>query len=613
MPYHLSVSTRRSVALEAAAAAAISFALALVVVGPVLPLLNSSWFTGDMLAQYVTTDTWSVVNFAPSTHYGFPLGLDYNYFPNGDGLANWFTHGLNVLTQSTFAGVNLFILLSFPVAGALALVLVRLTRLSGPLAVAFAVAIAMLPFHWVRSLPHTYVSTTISLLCGLILVLVVASGRLVPLLSNTRGRSRGVAYAGVIVLVVVCAWTGVYYAAFTIILGLGALLLRFAKGDRARDLVLAAVPFAATAVLAGLGQVPLILARDSQALLQPNADRLPIESFTYAGSLISALIPGPLSIFTGYSDWLTSAFADGPNTENMSPGNFGTVITTLALVLFLGTLLMRARHRQPVSPPDASGVTPGVIAWLIGATLLFFIPWGLNFAFAVLVTPQIRSWNRLLPALLILFILGAATVLRDASWLRTPRPSFYAGCLVVLIVVFDVVIPMSATFVATVRSYAEATDRARVYAADLNAAIPGDCAILQLPINAFPEPDAVYGMNTGYEPLWQSLTNPEKRWSYGAMKGTTASAWQARIDGTPTDQQLTLMQRAGFCGIHADLASLSAQEAGRVRLDLSARLGEPVVVDRTEGWLAWRLPNPSPITPPSQWPADVREFFGAAG
>ena len=40
--------------------------------------------------------------------------------------------------------------------------------------------------------------------------------------------------------------------------------------------------------------------------------------------------------------------------------------------------------------------------------MLFFVPWGLNYLFADLVTTQIRAWNRLLPFLLLLFILGAA-------------------------------------------------------------------------------------------------------------------------------------------------------------------------------------------------------------
>ena len=607
------MSTRRSVALEAAAAAAISLALALVVIGPVLPLLNSSWFTADMLAQYVTTDAWSIVSFAPTTHYGFPLGLDYNFFPNGDGLENALTHGLNMVAGAPFGGVNLFVLLSYPLAGALALILVRLTRLSGPLAVAFAVAIAMLPFHWIRSLPHAYISTTVSMLCGLILVLLVASGRLMPLLSRSRGRRRAAVVGGLVVLVMICAWSGVYYAAFTIILGLAALVLRFAKGDRARALALASLPLAAIAVLAALGQALLVVTRGGDVVLQPNAERLPIESFTYAGSLVSALIPGPLSIFTGYSEWLTSVFADAPELENLSAGNFGTVVTSAALAIFLVTLLMRSRRGQAVSPPDPSGITPGVIAWLIGATLVFFIPWGLNFAFAVLVTPQIRSWNRLLPALLVLFILGAATVLRDASWVRSPRASFYAACLVVLLVVFDVVVPTAASFVATVRIYTDTTERARVYASDVNAAIPGDCGILQLPINTFPEPDVVFGKQTGYEPLWQSLTNPEKRWSYGAIKGTSASAWQDRIDGAPTNEQIDVMQLAGFCGIHLDRTSVAPAEATAIQRDLTERLGDPVAIEETEGWLTWRLPAPSPVTPPSQWPSDVREFFGVAG
>ena len=62
----------------------------------------------------------------------------------------------------------------------------------------------------------------------------------------------------VALMCVVVAWTGVYYVAFTLILGVFALLWRFAQRARWRELGLDAVPFVGTAVLALIGFLPAL-------------------------------------------------------------------------------------------------------------------------------------------------------------------------------------------------------------------------------------------------------------------------------------------------------------------------------------------------------------------
>ena len=198
--------------LEAAIAAVVAFLLSLIVFGPLLGDLDVGWSGGDMLSTYVNTQAWTGFAYGVTTHFGFPLGMNLNYFPGIDITENTFAMIVNGVTGSTFLGVNLLVLLSFPLVAALAYLVIRMTGLRGPLAIALAVAFAFIPFHWGRALGHTYLSTLYSIVIGVALVLLVATG------TFERRRSwRMWLVVGVMALVV--AWTGVYYVAFTLILG----------------------------------------------------------------------------------------------------------------------------------------------------------------------------------------------------------------------------------------------------------------------------------------------------------------------------------------------------------------------------------------------------------
>lgn len=602
----------RATAVEAALAALISTALALVPLAPVLPLLDRAWNPGDMLSQYLTTISWNGLSFTRTDRFGFPLGMDLNYFPNGDILENHFTSAVSAVTGSPFIGVNLLIVVSFPVLAALSLVAIRMTGLGGPIAEALAVAFTLIPYHWARALFHTYLSTMFSIVTAVILVLLIATGRLLPALARGSRRQRIVAALGLASLVVVTAWTGIYYAAFAVVLGVSALVWRYLKGDRWRDIALAGLPLVAVAALVLIGQLPILLARGDGAPLADVADRLPTESVRFAGALIAALTPGPLTPVVPYTEWWQQALRNAPPVESTLEGNFGTWVTTACLLVFIVALARRARRRMPVSPVHPSGITPGLVGWLIGGTVLFFIPWGLNFAVAAMLTPQIRSWNRLLPVLLLLFILGAATILRDSYWLSAGRRTTMLTGVILLATSLEVIVPTTVGYAHTVGKNAAITQQARAYTGRLDAAIPGDCGVLQLPAVEFPEMGRASGAMGDYQHLWTSLTGEGKRWSYGALKNTRAAAWQAQIAALPTIGQLALLQQAGFCAIHVDFSGYHADEAQQVRAALTRQLGPPAVAELDLGWAAWALPEPAAPSDPSTWSEELRRFFHPA-
>ena len=129
----------RRIALEAAISAVVALALSLIVFGPLLGDLDVGWSGGDMLSTYVNTATWGGFSYPVTTQFGAPLGMNLNYFPGIDITENTFAMIVNAVTGSTFLGLNLLLVLSFPLVAALLL----LTALTIPSAVVLIAVIAV--------------------------------------------------------------------------------------------------------------------------------------------------------------------------------------------------------------------------------------------------------------------------------------------------------------------------------------------------------------------------------------------------------------------------------------------------------------------------------------
>jgi hypothetical protein len=607
------VSRGRRIALEAGIAAALGFVISLIVFGPLLSRMDVGWSGGDMLSTYVNSVNWGGFSYTVTTQFGFPLGMNLNYFPGIDITENMFALVVNAIAGTTFLGINLLIVVSFPLVAALAYLVIRLTGLQGPLAIALAVAFTFIPFHWGRALGHTYLSTLYSAVIGLALVLIVGSG-LFERLVRTGSRRRRVGFiVAVVVMVVTVAWTGVYYVAFTLILGAAALLWRFAQRARWQSIALEAVPFAGIGFFAALGFIPALLTLRADPPLASLGERLPYESVVFAGNLAMALMPLPQSELPGmgfYNRSVVEAFAAAPYGESTVITNHGTWITALALLVFLGALLLRTRRGLVVPPPKpkpSPPVTLGFISYLIVVVLLFFIPWGLNYLLAGTVTAQIRAWNRLLPVLLLLFLLGAAAALHRSRIARRLVYSVPIAVAVLALVAVDSVLPFKQAYAASVNEAGEATQAARAYAGKVNSAVPLNCGVLQLPYMAYPEFGLMRAMND-YDHFWTSITNDAKQWSYGSVKYTDASIWAAQLPQVPTDAQVDLLRQAGFCAIHLDTRGYVTEQLAPIRADLAERFGAPVATGFKDQWEFYVIGEGAP-SPPEQWSPEVDAFF----
>lgn len=589
-------------AWEALITAVVAFVISLIVFGPILGLLNSGWAGSDMLSTYVNAEVWSGFSYAPTTHFGFPLGMNLNYFPGIDITENVFAQIVTSITGQPFVGVNLLVIISFPLVAALMYLVIRMTGLRGPLAIALAVTASLIPFHWGRALGHTYLATLYSAAIGLALVLLIGSGQFERLRKLGTKRQK-ITFASVISLMVVTiAWTGVYFVAFTLLLGLAALIWRFAHRARLKEIVIDAVPFIGVGVMAAIGFIPALLTLRADPPLLALGERLPYESVTFAGNVAVALLPLPqssLPMMGAYNNKIVEAISAAPWGEGTAITNHGTWITTLALaVLLIGIVLRTRRAPLTARPAKTTGapVTLGFITYLTVVVLLFFIPWGLNYLFAGTISAQIRGWNRLTPILLWLFLLGAAVVLQRTRIARRLVYALPIAIIVLALTAIDSVLPFRAAYTGSAAEVGTVTQAARDYATSVNTAIPEPCAILQLPYMGYPEFGPVRGIHD-YDHFWTSLLNPSKSWSYGAVKNTDASIWAAQLPLIPNPEQVEQLRLGGFCAIHFDTRGFIAEQLPPLEQYLTEHFGAPIATGFDGQWQLYAIANPILTTP----------------
>jgi len=577
-------------AVEAAVAGLVATVIALVVFGPIWTQMTSPLGSGDMLSTYVNADNWGGFGYSTTTHYGFPQGMNLNYTPNIDITENTFARIVDVFSGSPFLGINLLLFLSFPFVAVLAYLLLRIVSRGGPIAIALAIAFTMIPYHFGRGLGHTYLATMYGGVTAVMLATLIGLGYLPRILRTGSTGRRALTVILLIGLIVVTSWSGLYYAAFAVILGGAAVVWRIARRDSWGRVAFNAVPVLSVAILAIVGFIPGALTVLKNPPLFPLAERSAAESVTLAGSLSMAVLPAPISELPGMwrynaavSDRVAEAVGGGPPVESTALTNYGTWITTACLLVFLIGWVIRARRRT------LSGSAVPFTGYLAIVAMLFFVPWGLNFLVASFVTAQIRGWNRLLPILLLVFIMGAMAVLSRTRWDRTNVATGIAGVAILAVVVVEQVVPFRAAYAQGAATGSLSVQVARDYSDQVNAAIPEHCAILQLPYVQFPEQGTLPPELNDYEHFLQPLVNNDKDFSYGAVKNTTASEQLARIGAVPNAADLENLRNAGFCAIHVDRRGIADNVWTFMQIDLATALGDPVAVGNDGLWQLYDL------------------------
>lgn len=441
----------------------------------------------------------------------------------------------------------------------------RLVGISRPTAAVAGVLYALLPYALSRNIHHFSLAIyLVPIPCAG--ALAVASGRV----ALSRRRLLG--------LVGGCVLVGLdytYYAFFAVFVLLVATAIAVARDRRSQSwrhgLVLAAVVVVATAV--NLAPSLRLWAIDGKPLVIPA--KTAAESELYGLKIRQLLSPVPDHPFPPFARWATlerrAAFPS--ETENTS-SRLGLIaaIGFLALVVTLVVPTARPRIAAPEVFAAAAGLTLALV--LLGTI------GGFGSLFSLLISPEIRAYNRVCP--FIAFFAWVAVALR----LDTFRPSRLWRAVVLFgVLVFGVwdqigaLAPLNAAYAGTRTEWTTVES----FVHDLEQQVPRGAMVFQLPLTTYLNDENAGRMQT-YDEIKPYLASSTLHWSYPALDNAVVR-WQHAVARLPPRAMAEALRDAGFRAIVIDRAGY-ADGAESLVADLTPAGQGPPVLAEAPGYVA---------------------------
>ena len=431
---------------------------------------------------------------------GAPRGQELYDFPvfAGDNAQLALVRVIGVVVRDPVVALNLFFLLTFPLAALTAFLVLRRLGVAPAAALLASVLYSLLPYHFLRGQDHLFLAAYWAVPIGCFLALSVLADA--PLVTPFRTRRT----VGVLAACVVIGAAAVYYAAFTLVLLAFAAVLAAVARRSVRPLVTAGILGAAIVASLVVSFAPAVVDR-----LREGSNSA-IERFAFETEVFSLR---PLQLVLPVSDHRIGALADLKERYESQVGvteaSFAAlgVVGSVGLVLLLGTLLVAAVGSG--APRGDPLLRHAAVLALVA--LLFAMAGGLAPAVSFLISPQLHAWNRFSVFIAFFALLAVALLVGRlhgrAAWTL-------AGGLLVLGALDQTTGAMTPRYEATAAEWR--SDGAWVEQVD--EALPERSAVLQLPYVPFPSSPPVQRM-VDYDHVRPYLHSDDLRWSYGAMKG----------------------------------------------------------------------------------------------
>jgi hypothetical protein len=311
----------------------------------------------------------------------------------------------------------------------------------------------------------------------------------------------------------------------------------------------------------------------------------------YSGSFIALLIPNPYSLIP-YLAEIRQNFDEVSNLSKTESGPWnsliGVFVILFCLVLFISLATSSFKPAIWIGDSEKDKSQTLLIQTLLLSfivSLLFYWNTGLGSVFSFFITDWIRSWGRFYIFLIYFAFVIAALVIKNSNiWknfsLSTKQILI---SLVLVIALFDQGLK---TLPNGLTNAVELQSEMQDFSNQMNKSLDTNCPVLQLPIMKFPESGSI-GAISDYDHFWLYLTDSQRKYSYGAVKGTQQANWQDRIE-TKTVKKIAAQAAAvGYCAVVVDFRGYeSTVDTGNAWIRAA---GKPIAVSKATRLAAFKI------------------------
>lgn len=539
-------------------------------------------YTGDsyvysMFIKGIVDNGWYYHNPA----VGAPTGLEMYDFPLPDNF-HFLTLKLLALFTSDHALIlNLFFLLTFPLTTLTSLFTFRQFSISYLPSLVGSLLYTFTPYHFFRGEGHLFYSAYYMVPLMVLIVLWIYSGKLQLIKRNAETgrpslnfRNGKVIFAFVVAIII--GSSGAYYSFFGCFLMLVAAVLAFIRNRDRYPIVNAIILTAVISltIFANLAPSLLYVRKHGNPQSMPRSAG---EAERFGLKIAQLLLP-ITAHRVPFMARLKHDYSHAPLTNENNNSSLG-LAGAAGFVLLLGVLFTYRRAED--DPEDPVDLLPTLSKLNLAALLLATIG-GFGSLFALVISPHIRSYNRISVYVAFFSLFAIVLVL---EWIaqrkvRTNNGRIIFAVALVVLLVLGVLDQTGKHFVPNYAGLREEYGDNREFIARVEQTVPNSSMVFQLPYIPFPEHPPVHKM-LDYDHLRAYLQSKSLRWSYGAIRGRYGDEWQKSVSLLPVPEFLENLSLAGFNGVYVDRNGYEDKGA-KIESELTKLLGTTPVTNHTE-------------------------------
>jgi hypothetical protein len=500
---------------------------------------------------------------------GMPAGFELHDVPIPDNLNFALIKLISFFAPSSAVTLNIFAFLTFPLVVITALFVLRQFNLSRASSIVASLLYTFLPYHFLRLGGHTLLSAYYAVpLATLLMFWAFSADPIFFRYDEARKRNRlSLLNSKSLTSLVICllvASTGIYYAFFACFFLFVIALSHLFRPKKYLSALSAAILIVLIISGVVVNLFPNLCYKFTHPANTQAAARSPEGAEIYGLKITQLISPVDYHRVAFWRRFKTRYNTSAPLVNENTTATLGIVGTLGFLVLLVR--IFRYKVQEPLSRMD---LISKLSILNVSAVLLGTIG-GFGSLFAYTISPKIRAYNRISIYIgffaLMAFVLSYEAFFQKFKKTKILRLVFYSLLAFILALGIIDQTPSFYPTGMTNRSFKESYQQEADFIRGIEAAMPIDAMIFQLPYVPCPENPPVNRMKD-YDHLRAYLHSDSLRWSYGAIKGRMTDGWQKAIAARPVEEFVALLSLTGFKGIYVDrfgFADMGAELEGNL-------------------------------------------------
>jgi hypothetical protein len=518
-----------------------------------IPFMYSgdSMFTGAFL-KGVIENGWFLHNPA----IGMPTGLFFNDYPNSDMMYWVLVRVLSLFTSNWALLFNLFILLGFPLTMLASLYVLRRLRFSTPTSIVVSLLYTFLPYHWARGAGHMFLAVYFVVPLIVMVAVWIGSGDITFFASKAepKGKRTSVEKGKIITTIIILILTGcsgIYYAVFGAFFLCLAGIASYLKRKDIRIIWTTGLMALIICFVIAINFSPNFVYRMQNGSNPVALSRAYRETEDNGLKIVQILLPqsGHRIPYLAYG---RAAYdTQAPLVNENGTASLG-LIGSIGFLFLLGWFLFsrgKDLKRLPFSINDIGlfNICAILLSTIGGFSMVITLVMA-----ALQFPPTLRGWNRISVYIAFFsFIAVAAGLDYLKRYLAGRKLTVIFMVVLISVLALGVFDQSSDVYIPDYKGNKARYQIDEDFVGRIEKSVPKETMIFQLPYMNFPEGPGTVKMDP-YELLRGYMHSDSLRWSFGAMKGRAADAWQSRVAVLPTDEMIEEVTGKGFGGIYID-------------------------------------------------------------